>query len=144
MKYRNEKVGLNEVKNVAEHMMWQFKSANKSKTIENCIITDLMKHKMNDAIECTKEAKDELLESKKSLDNVVRKGTFVRNEFTDIAIREVNRIRMEGKEKYKYTVERAVHTDNNADKNQEVFNGVLIGDKVLEDYEKEAKGETNI
>ena len=97
-----------------------------------------MKHKMNDAIECTKEAKEELLISKKSLDNDVRKGTFVRNEFMEIVDREVNIIWREGKEKNKDKVEWAVHKNQTAEENQEVSNGVLKDDKVLEDYEKEA------
>ena len=84
MKFRTEKVGFREVKQIAKHLVWQFKSSKKPKTWEDDIVKDIMKHKKKDAIECTKESKEELRKSKKNLDNVIRKGTFVRQEYMDL------------------------------------------------------------
>ena len=99
MKFRNEKVGFREVKQIAQHLVWQFKSTKKSTTWEDDIVKDIMKHKRKDAIECAKESKEELRKSKKNLDNVIRKGTFVRQEYMDLVDKELNIIWNKGKEK---------------------------------------------
>ena len=97
-----------------------------------------MKHKLKDAINCTKSAKTELNKSKLNLTKVVRKGTFVRKEFMGIVDKELNHIWKQAKEKKhektNWNIKR--HKLKEAS-NEGTFNGILVGDSELEKYEKE-------
>jgi hypothetical protein len=113
LKFRNANIGFKEVRQVAEHIVWQYKSANKSENDVSNIIKDLMKHKMIDAENCIKESREELNQSKKHLDNVVRKGTYVRREYMEIVNRELNLMWKEGKDKQKNKIDWAMKKHKN-------------------------------
>ena len=99
MRFNKFKVGLKDVEEIAESIVNKLKSSEKSREAKYDIVKDLMKHKIKDAINCTKSAKTELNKSKLNLTKVVRKGTFVRKEFMGIVDKELNHIWKQAKEK---------------------------------------------
>ena len=85
--------------------MNKLKCSDKSREAKYTIVKDLMKHKLNDAMKCTKSAKTELNNSKTNLTKVVRKGTFVRNEFMELVDKEIKYIWHQLKEKNREKVD---------------------------------------
>ena len=103
-----------------------------------------MKHKLEDAFECIKEARMELESSLSNLGKVVRNGKIAREEFMRIVNVELNIIWKTGKEKNSDKVEWA-KLRNKVDPEFQVYNGVIVGDEELEEFEKknaESKSKT--
>ena len=136
LKLKNARVGFKEVEQIAEHIAWQYKSSTKFKDDKFDIVKVLMKHKMNDALNCVTESRAELNKSKNSLDNIVRKGTVVGEEFVELVNREINIIWKNGKDKNQEKVEWAVHKQKEKEEENEIIGGVIVGDGELEKYEE--------
>ena len=94
-----------------------------------------MKHTLNDALTSIKEARNNLNESKNKLDKVVRKGTIARETFMEIVNKEVNIVWKAGKEKNIKKIEWS-KTKKEIDPEIEVYKGILVGDKKLEEFER--------
>ena len=139
LRFRNKRIGLKDVEEIAESVLFKMKSSDKSREAKYDIVKDLMKHKLKDATKCTKEAKTELNDSKANLDKVVRKGTIVRSEFMELVDKELTEVWTEAKnknqEKLIWNVKRQ---KSKITENEGTFKGVLIGDKELETLEKES------
>ena len=63
LRFRNKRIGLKDVEEIAESVLFKMKSSDKSREAKYDIVKDLMKHKLKDATKCTKEAKTELNDS---------------------------------------------------------------------------------
>ena len=98
-----------------------------------------MKHKMKDAKDCDKVARKELKTSKENLGAVVRVGTIASNEFMNMVNAELNLIWNNRKAKNNQKVEWANNRNEVIKENTEMFKGVTIGDKQLEEFEKVVK-----
>ena len=137
-KFNQSKVGLKDVEDIAESVLSKMKSSDKSRKDKYDIVKDLMKHKLKDAIKCTKIARRELNESKDNLSKVVRKGTFVRSEFMEVVDKEINEVWKQAKKKKNDKVNWNVHKHIVGQTNVQegTFKGILVGDSELEELEK--------
>ena len=86
-----------------------------------------MKHKLKDSIKCIKTAKTELNNSKKNLTKVVRKGTFVRDEFLEQVDKELNYSWKHTKEKNREKINWNIQKHKGKDDICEgTFKGILV------------------
>ena len=97
LKFNKAKVGFKDVENLAEAMMSKMKNSDKSRGLMYNIVKYLMKFRLNDAITSTKNARIELFKSKDDPTKVVRKGTFVRQEFMELVNEQLNQVWDEAK-----------------------------------------------
>ena len=138
IKFNKSKVGLNDVEEIAETLVNKMKSCDKSRNAKYDIVKDLMKHKLKNAIKSTRVAKKELEESKENLSKVVRKATFVRSEFMELVDKELKTVWKESKEKsdvkVNWNIQKRIGKD---DIQKGIINGILVGDKELENFEKQ-------
>ena len=112
------------------------KSSDKSREAKYDIVKDLMKHKLKDAIKCTKTARTELNISKENLTKVVRRGTFVRNDFMELVDKELQNVWTEAKMKSDEKVNWNIGKHKIVQDSQKgTFKGVLVGDSELENLE---------
>ena len=107
------------------------------------IVKDLMKHKKKDSIKCLKLSKHTLNKSNVSLSKTVRKGTVVMEAFMEVVDMKLNFALKNGKDKTIDKKDWAIHKYISADEQIEVLKGVLVGDKVLEEYETKNKAIEN-
>ena len=142
LKFRNHKVGFKEVEDIAERLMVQQKNVNKNRIKKYAIVKDLMKHKMDNVLENDKMLRKDLKASKEILGEIVRVGTYARNEFMDLVNSEIDVIWKEGKEKNNKKVERADEKNKVVKEDMEIYKGVKIGDKQLEELEKVIKNQS--
>ena len=98
MEFNNAKIGFNEQEDIANRLISKMRST-KTGTEKFKIVKHLMKYTMNDAVECVKESKSKLDKSKKNLNQVVRKGTLVRELFMETVNVEVGVVWKNGKHK---------------------------------------------
>ena len=137
LKFNKSKVGLKDVEDIGESVLSKMKSSDKSRKDKYDIVKDLMKHKLKDAIKCTKITSTELNKSNDNLSKVVRKGTFVRNEFMEVVDKEINEVWKQAKEKKNEKVDWNVQKHIGQINRQEgTFKGILVGDSELEEFEK--------
>ena len=73
LRFNKSKIGLKDVEQIADSIVYKMKSSDKSREAKYDIVKDIMKHKLKDANNCTKVARTELNKSKAKLDTVVRK-----------------------------------------------------------------------
>ena len=138
LKFRTARIGLKDVEDTAESIVYKMKYSDKSREAKYDVVKDLMKHKLKDALKGTKTAKTELNSSKMKLDKVVRRGTLVRSEFMEIVDKELKEVWTESKKINKEKLNWNIHRHSDKDTNNEgVFKGVFIGDKELEILENE-------
>ena len=97
LKFNKAKVGFKDVENLAEAMMSKMKNSDKSRGLMYNIVKYLMKFRLNDAITSTKNARIELFKNKDDPTKVVRKGTFVRQEFMELVNEQLNQVWDEAK-----------------------------------------------
>ena len=142
LKFRNHKVGFKEVEDIAERLMVQQKNVNKNRIKKYAIVKDLMKHKMDNVLENDKMLRKDLKASKEILGEIVRVGTYARNEFMDLVNGKIDIIWKEGKEKNYKKVERADEKNKVVKEDMEIYKGVKIGDKQLEELEKVIKNQS--
>ena len=135
-KLKAMKVGFVEVEDIADHMLNQQKRKNKKRDEKYKIVKDLMKHKMLDVLICIKEMKKNLQRSKENLSKVVRLNTAVRREFMELVNIEVNKMWKDGKDKNKNKAENLVKKFTKEEPSLEIFEGVAVGDDILEKIEK--------
>ena len=64
LKHKNERVGLRDVEEIAESVVFKMKSSDKSRDVKYGIVRDLMKHRLKDAMKCVKTGKIELNKGK--------------------------------------------------------------------------------
>ena len=138
LKFNKAKVGFKDVENIAECVVSKLKCSDKSREAKYEIVKDFMKHKLNDAIKCTKCAKKELNISNECLSKTVRKGTLVRREYMELVDKELDYVWKEAKvksqEKVVWNVNKHIKKD---DKKNGTFKGILVGDSELEKLEQE-------
>ena len=148
VKFSNARIGFNEDEDIANRMIMKMKST-KTGNEKPEIIKNLMKHHMKDAIKCVQETKSKLEKSKSNLNQVVRKGTLVRDIFMEAVDNELGAIWKDGKnkneQKLSFTIQKRSKCNNEEKETEETFKGVIIGDKELEklESENEKKNETN-
>ena len=68
MKFRNHKVGFREVEEIADKLLSQQKNVENSRAKKYGIVKDMMKHKLNNAIDYEKVVRKQLKVSKDDLD----------------------------------------------------------------------------
>ena len=134
-RFLRAKVGFKEVELIADQMVKQQKSSKGTREDKYDIVKCLMKKKQNDAEKCLKMSKHKLNESKTSLNKTVRKETIAREEFMEIVDIELNNEWKSGKSKTNDKVDWAVRKYCSKPKPEEVFKGVIVSDKLLEEYE---------
>ena len=136
-RFFRSRVGFKEVEQVADQMVKQQKSSKGTRDEKYDIVKDLMKHKKKDSVRCLKISKQTLNESNTKLSKVVRKGTLAREAFMEVVDNELNFEWKNGKLKMKDKVECA--NDKYKGKHEEIqaIGGVLVADKLLEEFEKE-------
>ena len=142
-RFLRAKVGFNEVELIADQMVKQQKSSKGTREDKYDIVKCLMKKKQNDAEKCVKMSKHKLNESKTSLNKTVRKETIAREEFMEIVDIELNNEWKSGKSKTNDKVDQAVRKYCSKPKPEEVFKGVIVSDKLLEEYETNIKASEN-
>ena len=134
-RFHQSKVGFKEVEQIAEQMVKQQKSSLCTRDDKYDIVKDLMKHKMKDSVRCLKISKQNLNNSKSCLSKTVRKGTIAREAFMEIVDNELNYEWKTGKNKMKDKISWAVHKYKGEKEPEKVFNGILVGDEELENFE---------
>ena len=139
LRFLQSKVGFKEVEQVAEQMVKQLKSSEGRREDKFKIVKDLMKHKKKDALKCLKISKENLNKSNINLSKTVIKGTIVREAFMEVVDMKLNHVWKEGKEKMNNKKEWAIPKYKTEDEEIEIINGVLVGDKLLEELETKNK-----
>ena len=141
LKFSNAKTAFNEEEEIANRLVLKMKSKSQSLNAKYEITKHLMRIKKNDAIKCVSESKSKLEKSKRNLNPVVRKGTLVRDMFMETVDGEVKVIWENGKQKsdqkLKFTIQK--RGTSKEIKNEPIFEGVIVGDKELEDLESKLK-----
>ena len=127
LKFKNAKIGLKDVEDVASSMKRKMKSSDNSREAKYEIVNDLMKHRIKDALKCAQFAKKDLNTSMENLSKVVRRGTFVRKEFMHVVDEELRHVWKESKEKSndKVTWNIKKHIDK-VHSEEGIFKGVFI------------------
>ena len=141
LRFLRSRVGFKEVEQIAEQMVKQQKSRVGNRNDIFDIVKDLMKRKKNDAIKCVKISKQKLIKSNTCLSKTVRKGTVVREAFMEIVDMEINNEWKIGKTRTNDKVETAINKYKIKSSQVETVKGVLVGDKLLEEFEA-SKGVT--
>ena len=141
LKFNRAKIGFKEEEDIANRVTFKMKSKSRSGKENYEIIRNLMKHKTNDAMKCVKESKSKLEKTKRNLNQVVRKGTLVRDMFMEEVDNEIGNIWKTGKlkneQKLKFSINKRKKSTSKTVEIDEVFKGVIVGDKKLEDLESE-------
>ena len=91
---------------------------------------------MLDAEKCIKLSTKNHKRSKENLSEVVRIKTIVREEFMNVVDKEVNKIWKEGKNRIQNKSEFLAKKYVKEEPEPEVYKGVIVGDKMLEEMEK--------
>ena len=95
-----------------------------------------MKHKKKDALRCQKVSKQRLNRTNAKMSKTVRKGTIVRGAFMEVVDIKLKNVWKTGKEKMNKKKEWAIHKYASEEKEiDDVVNGVIVGDKLLEELE---------
>ena len=140
-RFLQSKVGLKEVEQIAEQMIKQQKCSEGTRDDKFEIVKDLMKHKKKDAIKCVNKSKQSLNKNNAILSKTVRKGTIVREAFMEVVDMELNHEWRTGKERMNDKKKWAIHKYKTETKGEEIemLDGVLVGDKLLEELETKNK-----
>ena len=140
-RFLQSKVGLKEVEQIAEQMIKQQKCSEGTRDDKFEIVKDLMKHKKKDAIKCVNKSKQSLNKNNAILSKTVRKGTIVREAFMEVVDMELNHEWRTGKERMNDKKKWAIHKYKTETKGEEIemMEGVLVGDKLLEELETKNK-----
>ena len=140
-RFLQSKVGFREVEQVAEQMVKQLKCSKGRREDKFEIVKDLMKHKKKDALRCQKVSKQRLNRTNAKMSKTVRKGTIVREAFMEVVDMELNHEWRTGKERMNDKKKWAIHKYKTETKGEEIemLDGVLVGDKLLEELETKHK-----
>ena len=132
-----QNIATKDVEDIANNVVNKMKSENEKKRSKKKIQNTIMRSKLHDANKHLRKTRFEMIESRKNLDEIVRKGTLVRELLNEVVSRETTIFWESEKKKYMRREEKAKQSKNSHLNLSDKVLGVIVKDSALQEIDSD-------